>query len=309
MNSTAQIQFKNRFSGPREAGFTLVELLVVLGTIGFLALILLPALAGTKPDVRSFQCLNNTKRLTAGWLMYANDYNDQLMSANNWIGSGSYLDWVGGSGNWNTNALIDPGPPDNALMASYVRSVTVFKCPSDTFQSPGNIAVNPAPRVRSYSLNGAAGGNVAKLTPNPNNPQYPLGRTYSTVGAATMSQLNLPGPANVWVMLDEHPDSINDGNFHFNAGYLPSSYQWRDMPASYHNGGCCFSFADGHSDIHRWLETGKKNSVNGQLVPPTVLPVLYQAFPKGVPGAGPLGFLPCPYSQDYAWMNNGMPYR
>lgn len=124
-----------------------------------------------------------------------------------------------------------------------------------------------------------------------------------------MSQLKYPGPASVWTILDEHPDSISDADFKFNAGYLPSSYQWRDLPASMHNGSCSLSFADGHSEIHHWQEIGRKNPSNNQPVQPTVLPVIYQAFPKGVKGASALGYLPCPYSQDYAYMNDGMPYN
>jgi prepilin-type processing-associated H-X9-DG protein len=69
--------------------------------------------------------------------------------------------------------------------------------------------------------------------------------------------------------LDEHPDSINDGYFLIN----PGASQWGDLPASYHNGAAGFSFADGHSEIHRWLYPSTKRAVttrgdyNGQLFP------------------------------------------
>lgn len=305
MNTAPQFIFKKWFSGcrfsrPGQAGFTLIELLVVIGMVGLLAVMLLPALAGTRPNGQVFQCLNNTKQLTAGWLMYANDNNDLLMSADKWVAAGSFMDWTTSSGNTNTAALLDPG---QALIANYVRSASLFKCPADNFQSPGMTQ----PRVRSYSMNGAVGSSTSKLTPNPGQPQYPLGRTYPKMGATTLSQLNLPGPASTWAMLDEHPDSITDGDFKFNAGYIPTSYQWRDMPASYHNGACGFSFADGHSDMHRWLETGR--TIGAVSVQSTVLPVIFVNFPTGIPGAVGSAYLPCPQSQDYAWMNDGMPYR
>jgi prepilin-type N-terminal cleavage/methylation domain-containing protein/prepilin-type processing-associated H-X9-DG protein len=282
-------------TGRSHAGFTLVELLVVMGTVGLLAAILLPAIAGTKPDGQAFQCLNNTKRLTAAWLMYADDNNNLLMNADYWVGAGVRMDWTGGAGNYNTNALIDPG---QALIANYVRSASLFKCPADNYQGGATTKL----RVRSYSLNGAFGATSLAAAQS---PQYPSGRIYPFRGAATLLQLRNPGPANTWAILDEHPDSINDGDFKFNAGYLPSSYQWRDMPASYHSGACGISFADGHSDIHKWLETGRKQ---GALpVQSTVLPVTYQPFPKGVSGG--VAPLPSPQSQDYAWMNDGMPYN
>jgi prepilin-type processing-associated H-X9-DG protein len=70
-----------------------------------------------------------------------------------------------------------------------------------------------------------------------------------------MSDLTSPGPAMAWVLVDEHPDSINDAMLYVNATLLPtpSSWEWVDLPASYHNGACGFAFADGHSEIHKWL--------------------------------------------------------
>jgi prepilin-type processing-associated H-X9-DG protein len=55
-------------------------------------------------------------------------------------------------------------------------------------------------------------------------------------------------PAKTWLVLDEHPDSINDGYFINN----PNATAWQDIPASFHNGACGFSFADGHSEIKKW---------------------------------------------------------
>ena len=51
------------------------------------------------------------------------------------------------------------------------------------------------------------------------------------------------------MLVDEHPDSINDGAF-FTETAAP---QWVDLPASYHNRACGFAFADGNSEIRRWV--------------------------------------------------------
>jgi prepilin-type processing-associated H-X9-DG protein len=77
------------------------------------------------------------------------------------------------------------------------------------------------------------------------------GRTYFTAKKA--GDLANPGPANIFVFLDEHADSINDLQFMVDPGYAPNAEKWRDFPASYHNGAGSFSFADGHSEIHKWL--------------------------------------------------------
>ena len=55
-------------------------------------------------------------------------------------------------------------------------------------------------------------------------------------------------PSRTWVLMDEHPDSIDDGRFSLD----PAADHWIDIPASYHNGACGFAFADGHSYIKKW---------------------------------------------------------
>jgi prepilin-type processing-associated H-X9-DG protein len=73
---------------------------------------------------------------------------------------------------------------------------------------------------------------------NVNNPDY----------VQFFKLTSIPRPASIFVFLDEHPDSINDGYFLNKAEY----HEWVDLPASYHNGAATFSFADGHSQLRRW---------------------------------------------------------
>src|SRR5258708_33530929 len=53
------------------AGFTLVELLVVIGIIALLVAMLLAALNRARESARRIVCLSNVKQLTTGWLLYA----------------------------------------------------------------------------------------------------------------------------------------------------------------------------------------------------------------------------------------------
>ena len=71
-----------------------------------------------------------------------------------------------------------------------------------------------------------------------------------------LKQSQFRRPAMTWVTLDEHPDSINDA--FFIVGRTASA--WGDLPASYHNGACGFSFADGHAEVHKWTS---KTSIYG----------------------------------------------
>jgi prepilin-type processing-associated H-X9-DG protein len=58
-----------------------------------------------------------------------------------------------------------------------------------------------------------------------------------------------PKPTMMWVIIDEHPDGINDAAF-----YMNNKLEWTDYPASYHNNAGGLSFADGHSEIHKWRD-------------------------------------------------------
>ncbi|HVY70787.1 MAG TPA: hypothetical protein VHH73_12725, partial [Verrucomicrobiae bacterium] len=69
-----------------------------------------------------------------------------------------------------------------------------------------------------------------------------------------LRQSDCPQPAMTWVTLDEQPDSVNDAFFITD----PNVNNWQDIPASYHNGACGFSFADGHAEIHKWLSATSK---------------------------------------------------
>src|SRR6202142_2230167 len=75
---------------PSHGGFTVVELLAVMVMLAILAIVLLPALAGTKSDPRAFQCLNNQRQLILGWQMYAAD-NNGLLPPNDYPFSISWL--------------------------------------------------------------------------------------------------------------------------------------------------------------------------------------------------------------------------
>jgi prepilin-type processing-associated H-X9-DG protein len=81
------------------------------------------------------------------------------------------------------------------------------------------------------------------------------------------ADLSQPPPAKAWIFVDEHPGSINDGYFQVSM----TSMAWPDVPASYHNRACSFSFADGHGEIRKWLD------------PETVQPVVQGVNVQSIP--------------------------
>lgn len=65
-------------SHPRRSGFTLVELLVVIGIIALLSAILFPVFAKAREKARQTSCLSNQRQLAQSILLYAQDHDEQL---------------------------------------------------------------------------------------------------------------------------------------------------------------------------------------------------------------------------------------
>jgi type II secretory pathway pseudopilin PulG len=236
----------------KAAGITLVEVLVVMTVIAVLASILLPTLARSKVRAQTVFCLNNTKQLTLAWIMYADDHSGVL--AYNLGAAGGAVIGLGGGPlmnvNWANNVLDWQLHPDNTNTATLTanglgpytsQAAAIYRCPSDYVLSDIQKKAGWKSRVRSYSMNAMVGdaGRFSRGGTNMNNPDYRQFFKYSAI----------PHPTDIFVFLDEHPDSIRDGYFINRANYP----EWRRLPASYHGRAACFSFADGHSETHRWV--------------------------------------------------------
>ena len=231
-------------------GFTLIELLVVIAIIAILAGMLLPALAKAKTKAQGIGCMNNTKQLMVAWRMYSEENQDRIPFAyveDNPANKNYPFAWVHGimtygnadQDNWNPDTTLAKG----AIWPFTGKSKAIYRCPADmTTVKPtsGPYAGKVIPRLRSNSMNSWVGMNEGNWTWF-GGPEF---RKYVKLG-----DMVDPGPTKTWVLVDEHPDSINDGFFcvDMNGYPNPASAKLPDFPASYHNGACGFAFADGHS--------------------------------------------------------------
>jgi len=230
---------------------------VVIAIIAILAAMLLPALSNAKIKAQGISCMSNLKQIMLGWQMYLTDSNDRIVqsyhggdasggaivfsnpNAAPWVVG--WLDWGTSSDNTNTLFLTDD---KFAKLGKYLgKSAKVFKCPADVFISPAQRNRGWSERARSMSGNiGIGDGNAEG---------GPWDTIYKHIKKST--EFLYPGPSETWVYLDEHPCSINDAGF-----FNPYVNSWVDQPASYHNGAAGFSFADGHSEIHKWTDSLNK---------------------------------------------------
>jgi len=232
----------------RTSGFTLIELLVVIALLAILAGLLLPALTRARAKSLTLFCLQNMKQVCTAGLLYTDDANDRFpynlasVEIKQKLAQDQFINWNSTIMNWeldtdNTNTVL----LTRGGLGPYVsRVATVYRCPADRVVSDIQAAAGWTVRVRSISMNAMVGdaGQFSTKGVNVNNPDY---RQFFK-----MSQMSQP--AQVFVLIEEHPDSINDGYF-LNH---PDDCEWFDLPASYHDGGVNLTFADGHAETHKW---------------------------------------------------------
>jgi prepilin-type N-terminal cleavage/methylation domain-containing protein/prepilin-type processing-associated H-X9-DG protein len=280
----------------RRKGFTLIELLVVIAIIAILAALLLPVLSHAKTEALSVKCMSNQRQLELAWHMYAGDNGDVLAYNFDYHDDGPYmppgastsppgtpawcegwLDWTSSSQNTNVLYLINPLA---GSLASYVsKNPQIFVCPADVYASSHQTGWGH--RCRSVTMDGNIGGGE----------KYNFGWTL-TNAIVKMGGFITPGPAMSWLIMDEHPDWMDDSILYVNPSETNGYGEFTEVPGSFHNHACGISFADGHAEIHKWVDTR------------ILLPVIYeyqQNTSIDIPSSGP----PSP---DLAWLAQRTPY-
>ena len=263
--------------------FTLIELLVVIAIIGILAAMLLPALSQGKQQAQGVTCLSNGKQMMTAMILYTTENNDFFPPNPDDGNTNAGYNWCPGSAGigqpqeFNPDVLRDP--TRSLLINNLAGNVNVFRCPADRREGKYQ-GTDPAligqivPAARTFSMNQAVG----TIDPGYDTAEF-SGSVYAHSGVPTLSVngpwlnnlhthrrnspwatygkttgIRNPSPSMLWVLVDEDANGLNDAAFAFGM----ETPQWLDAPGTYHNGGCGFAFADGHSETHRWSSRSEK---------------------------------------------------
>jgi prepilin-type N-terminal cleavage/methylation domain-containing protein/prepilin-type processing-associated H-X9-DG protein len=228
-------------------GFTLIELLVVIAIIAVLLAILMPAMSRVKEQGKRAKCLNNLRQLTLAWIMYADDNDDKLVNGD----TGEYSihanetpwvlkDWEAGmTMRQKRDAILD------GALYPYTKDLKLYKCPT-----VGKVVRGGAHEdiLRTYSV--ADSMNC---------------KDWSSMNAKMIKKrLDIANAAYRMVFLDD------GGTIQSALGgwtVYVTEEQWWDPPPVRHGDGTTFSFADGHSDYHKWEDP--RTIEFGKRVPPT----------------------------------------
>jgi len=213
------------------AALTLIELLVVITIIGILAAMLLPALAKSKRKAHGIACINNQRQLSLAWRMYSDDNNDRLIHSRDWIPE----DYSSGNlpNVWNPDTTVK-----KSLMWPYCgNSLGIFKCPSVTLRPPTINNTNKEQVCFSMAMNSYMGGNGSE------NAWDPYLKVYHKLCAV---------PPSLFVFIDQREDLGIIGATFVMTDSSPDNLA--GFPAFAHNQSASLTFADGHSEAHRWRD-------------------------------------------------------
>jgi prepilin-type N-terminal cleavage/methylation domain-containing protein/prepilin-type processing-associated H-X9-DG protein len=220
----------------RGRGFTLIELLVVIAIIAILAAILMPVFAQAREKARAASCLSNTKQLSAGMMMYVQDYDETFPPS-----------FSGSAATGNAQSWAEK-------FSAYIKNNQVRNCPSQNF------AQTNTGRAGGYGYN----RQVFEI--------LPLAAVTEPAGTIVFGDAATIAPPTA--LNDRRPETWQatgsvDHDFHFPTRNPTRNicYRWTTecsggayrRPAARHQGGTNFAYADGHG---KWARLDKVLSFN-----------------------------------------------
>lgn len=241
-----------------------MELLAVVAMFVLLAGVFIPMVGRTKARSASLRCLNNHKQIINAWQMYAQGNNGEC--ANNYtipatistITKGEFGNWANNVMTWSAGGRLEDSSVTNEVWAAKGilqpftnGDIEIYRCPADRFVSPAQRQRGYSRRLRTMAMNALIG------RPEPSATSSERSWGFGGAYRQWLKVHKIPAPAQTWITVEEHPDSVNDG-FFINSLDAPT---WGDIPATLHHGSTSFSFADGHVQTRKWRSSTSRYSV------------------------------------------------
>ena len=232
-----------------KTAITKKDIVIVLVCLIFLIINLGAISSGGRRRAKRAVCLTNLRQLTLAWTQYANDNDGFIVNGAAGIDRPSEPPWVGSFFSNGPEAAIKSG-----ALWPYCQELKLYRCP-----------IGYPREVLTYAIVDGMNG---------------LQRSGTIEGVhwiKNLEQILEPGERIVFIDIGwVTPDSY--------AVYFDREFWW-DNPPARHGGGTSVSFADGHSEWHRWKGkwtvakgTSLYNSgpaypgepINGEFIPATI---------------------------------------
>ncbi|MFH1371646.1 MAG: prepilin-type N-terminal cleavage/methylation domain-containing protein [Planctomycetota bacterium] len=244
------VRYMSRLVNRDKGGFTLVELLVVIAVIALLMAVLLPALTRAREMGKRAVCLYRLEQLMLAWFMYADNNDDKIVCGD----AEEYGDWETRSGvyaaggdhygempwtldDWSLPMTIEEMKDKirKGALFRYTKDTRVYKCPTGKSEKLRMYSVVDSMNVTDNShLGGIGAGAVMIEVRQQIRKPYERFVFFDDGGTG-------PSAKGGWTVRVYKNSDLN-------------SQRWWDPPPIRHGEGTTFSFADGHTEYHKWRD-------------------------------------------------------
>jgi type II secretory pathway pseudopilin PulG len=236
-------------SSQRRVAFTLIELLVVIGTIVLLSAVLLPALAGTKPNTIVAQCLENQRRLAQAFVLYTADYHGTIVPSGQMDGFIQPM-----AINWNVTGESSGVSLQNfqTTVNSATNFLYAYGANSDVIHCPGDVRYRNTP---------GAGWAYDSYSKTDNVRGKGSGFIWGQSAASYTNLSQIANPAHTFAFQEDvSTRGYNQGtwtvNWNLNTPQFghAESFTWADPIPMYHGDVTTAACVDGHAEFHKWTD-------------------------------------------------------